>query len=66
MQSNQSNPSSDRPVIASNQPVAADPSDKSAPTELALDQLDQIGGGLGPNGTWASSSTATLGPNGTW
>jgi hypothetical protein len=61
----QSNLSSDRSVIASNQPVAADPSDKSAPVELALDQLDQVGGGLGPNGTWAASST-TLGPNGTW
>lgn len=61
----QSKISTDRSVIVSNQPVAADLSDKSAPTELALDELEQVGGGMGPNGTWAASSTM-LGPNGTW
>jgi hypothetical protein len=42
---------------------------KSAPVVLDASLLRHVGGGLGPNGTWAaaSASTATaLGPNGTW
>ena len=35
----------------------------SAPVELDLSQLQQVGGGMGPNGTWASDAA---GPNGTW
>ena len=54
----------DRSPIASSQPVAADLSDKSAPIELTLEQLEQVGGGLGPNGTW--TTTTVRGPNGTW
>jgi hypothetical protein len=36
----------------------------SAPVELDLTQLQQVGGGLGPNGTWAA--VVVEGPNGTW
>jgi hypothetical protein len=40
---------------------------KSAPVELDAAQLKQIGGGLGPNGTWSdSTSGSAAGPNGTW
>ena len=41
----------------------AEPTSKpSAPVELTLDVLGQIGGGLSPNDTWATSSS----PNDTW
>ncbi len=33
--------------------------------ELTPEQLLQVGGGLGPAGTWATA-TATQGPAGTW
>jgi hypothetical protein len=35
-----------------------------APVELKPEQLQQVGGGLGPAGTWAATTTA--GPAGTW
>jgi hypothetical protein len=38
---------------------------KSAPVELDLETLRQVGGGLSPKGTW--SATALLSsPKGTW
>jgi len=40
---------------------------KSAPVELDAAQLKQVGGGLGPNGTWSSATSGdAAGPNGTW
>lgn len=36
-----------------------------APVELTPEQLQQVGGGLGPAGTWSAEST-TAGPAGTW
>jgi hypothetical protein len=36
-----------------------------APVELTPEQLQQVGGGLGPAGTWGADSTAA-GPAGTW
>jgi len=36
-----------------------------APVELTPEQLQQVGGGLGPAGTWSADST-TAGPAGTW
>ncbi|HZT55677.1 MAG TPA: hypothetical protein VFA35_05575 [Burkholderiaceae bacterium] len=36
-----------------------------APIELTPEQLRQVGGGLGPAGTWSAEST-TEGPAGTW
>jgi len=37
----------------------------AAPVELTPEQLQQVGGGLGPAGTWSATST-THGPAGTW
>jgi len=36
----------------------------AAPFELTLEQLQQVGGGLGPNDNWATTTAA--GPNDNW
>lgn len=51
------------PLVSSDKSADA-PRVMSAPVELDAAQLKQVGGGLGPNGTW-SAATAE-GPNGTW
>lgn len=38
---------------------------KTSPVELDLSMLKQVGGGLGPAGTWAEAQV-TEGPAGTW
>jgi len=37
----------------------------ATPVEPTPEQLQQVGGGLGPAGTWSATST-THGPAGTW
>jgi hypothetical protein len=42
---------------------------ESRPVELDIAVLGEVGGGLGPNGTWVVAATSTgsnEGPNGTW
>jgi hypothetical protein len=62
----QSNLNSTLPVTGTTPVEHPDASDKSGPVELELNVLSQVGGGLGPAGTWSSSKTQTLGPAGTW
>ena len=48
-------------------PLDSDEEVKVAPpVELEATQLNQVGGGLAPNGTWSAATTSTEAPNGTW
>ena len=49
---------------ASVQSVA--PTIKSMLVELDASMLKHVGGGLGPNGTWAPVSAVVHGPNDSW
>ena len=53
---------------ASEVPTGNSP-DKPELIELNMSLLVQVGGGVGPNGTWLAApapAVTTLGPNGTW
>jgi hypothetical protein len=54
------------PVVSSDKNAGDTSRAKSAPVELNAEQLEQVGGGLGPNGTWSELTGSTEGPNGTW
>lgn len=47
-------------------PVEKEEGVKTIPVVLNSDQLSDVAGGLGPAGTWASTSSKTDGPAGTW
>ena len=61
----QTNHVSDLPAVHADDAQTDTPLLKSAPIELDASALIHVAGGLGPNGTWAAS-TSTLGPNGNW
>jgi hypothetical protein len=63
----QSNLISTLPINGTVRVECPDASEKSGPVELDLNVLSQVGGGLGPAGTWSTSKDSqTLGPAGTW